>query len=35
MTMNYSLTEKEIQEGYILTCQAHPSSEELTISFDA
>ena len=35
MTMNYSLTEKEIQEGYILTCQAHPASEELTISFDA
>ena len=35
MKMNYSLTDKEIQEGYILTCQAHPSSEELTISYDA
>lgn len=35
MTMNYSLTDKEINEGYILTCQAHPSSEELTVSFDA
>ena len=34
MSMNYSLTDKDIEEGYILTCQAHPSSEELTISFD-
>lgn len=35
MSMNYSLTDKELHEGYILTCQAHPSSEELTITFDA
>lgn len=35
MTMNYSLTDEEIHEGYILTCQAHPSSKEVTISFDA
>lgn len=35
MSMNYSLTDKEIHDGYILTCQAHPSSEELTITFDA
>lgn len=34
MTMNYSLTDEEVEKGYILTCQAHPSSEELTISFD-
>lgn len=35
MTMNYSLTDKDIEEGYVLTCQAHPASEELTISYDA
>ncbi len=35
MTMNFSLTDEEIKEGYILTCQAHPGSEELTISYDA
>lgn len=35
MSMNYSLTDKEVNDGYILTCQAHPSSEELTVSFDA
>jgi len=35
MKMNYSLTDKEVEEGYILTCQAVPASEELTISYDA
>ena len=35
MTMNYSLTDKEVEEGYILTCQAHPSSQEVVISYDA
>jgi ring-1,2-phenylacetyl-CoA epoxidase subunit PaaE len=34
MRMNYSLTEEEIAEGYILTCQAHPASEKVVISFD-
>jgi len=34
MEMNYSLTDEEVKEGYILTCQAHPASEELTITFD-
>lgn len=34
MKINYSLTDKDIEEGYILTCQAHPTSEELIISFD-
>lgn len=34
MKMNYSLTDEEVQDGYILTCQAHPTSEELIVSFD-
>jgi len=34
MKMNYTLTDEDIKKGYILTCQAHPSSEELIISFD-
>jgi ring-1,2-phenylacetyl-CoA epoxidase subunit PaaE len=34
MTLNYSLTDKEVSEGYILTCQAHPTSDELIVSFD-
>jgi ring-1,2-phenylacetyl-CoA epoxidase subunit PaaE len=35
MDVNYTLTDKEVEDGYILTCQAHPNSEELIISFDA
>lgn len=35
MTLNYSLTDQEVEEGYILTCQAHPASEKLVISYDA
>lgn len=35
MKINYSLTDEEVAEGYILTCQAVPTSEKLTISFDA
>lgn len=34
MRLNYSLTEEEIQNGYILTCQAHPTSEKLIVSYD-
>jgi ring-1,2-phenylacetyl-CoA epoxidase subunit PaaE len=34
MTANFSLTDEDINKGYILTCQAHPTSDELTISFD-
>jgi ring-1,2-phenylacetyl-CoA epoxidase subunit PaaE len=35
MNLNYSLTDQEVADGYILTCQAHPASEEVTISYDA
>lgn len=35
MTLNYSLTDEEVRNGYILTCQAHPTSEEIVISYDA
>ena len=34
MTNNYSLTDEEVKKGYILTCQAHPATEELTVSYD-
>lgn len=34
MDMNYSLTDKEVEQGYILTCQSHPQSSELTVDFD-
>ena len=34
MDINYSLEPDDIAAGYILTCQAHPTSETLIISFD-
>lgn len=34
MSINYALTDEEVKEGYILTCQAHPTSEVLKLDFD-
>ena len=34
MDVNYGLEPDEIENGYILTCQAHPTSEKLVVSFD-
>jgi ring-1,2-phenylacetyl-CoA epoxidase subunit PaaE len=31
----FALDEDEIADGYILTCQAHPQSEQVKIDFDA
>lgn len=34
MDNNNALSEEEVKEGYILTCQAHPASEKVRITFD-
>lgn len=34
MKLNYSLTDSEIEEGFILTCQSHAASESLTVNYD-
>ena len=34
MALNQILTENEVSEGLILTCQAHPVSEILSIDYD-
>jgi ring-1,2-phenylacetyl-CoA epoxidase subunit PaaE len=34
MDVNYALEQDELDAGYILTCQAHPTSEKLVVSFD-
>lgn len=34
MEMNYALTDGEVEEGYILTCQSHPTSAKVVVSFD-
>lgn len=34
MDVNYALEKDEVEAGYILTCQAHPITERLVVSFD-
>ena len=34
MDMNYSLAEDDVEEGFILTCQAHPSSDNIYVDYD-
>jgi ring-1,2-phenylacetyl-CoA epoxidase subunit PaaE len=34
MTKNSILTDKEVADGLILTCQAHPTSAEIVVDFD-
>jgi ring-1,2-phenylacetyl-CoA epoxidase subunit PaaE len=34
MDANYSLSEDEVAEGFILACQAHPKSDNVVIDFD-
>lgn len=35
MTANYALTDEEVEEGFILTCQAHPITDNVVIDYDA
>lgn len=34
MKINYALTDNEVKEGFILTCQSHPTSPVLKLDFD-
>jgi ring-1,2-phenylacetyl-CoA epoxidase subunit PaaE len=34
MDLNFALEDEEVEEGFILTCQAHPTSEKVVVSFD-
>lgn len=34
MDVNYALEDDEVEEGYILTCQSHPRSEEVFVDYD-
>lgn len=34
MSSNSILTDSEIQEGFVLTCQAHPTTSKISIDFD-
>lgn len=35
MNANFALTDAEVEEGFILTCQAHPLTETVVIDYDA
>ncbi|MGH3212761.1 MAG: 1,2-phenylacetyl-CoA epoxidase subunit PaaE [Trebonia sp.] len=35
MRRNYALEQREIDAGYVLTCQALPQSEEITVDYDS
>ena len=34
MDANYALGEDEVEQGFILACQAHPVTEEIVVDFD-
>lgn len=34
MDVNYALEEEEIEQGFILTCQSHPRTENVVVDFD-
>lgn len=35
MDANFALTEDEVAQGYVLTCQSHPITENVVIDYDA
>lgn len=35
MDANYALEPEEIERGYVLTCQSHPTSERVVLDYDA
>ena len=35
MDANFALTDAEVEEGFILTCQSHPLTEKVVIDYDA
>ena len=34
MDVNYALEQDEVENGFVLTCQAHPTSEHVVVDFD-
>ena len=34
MMKNYGLTDEEVAQGYVLTCQAMPDSGDIVLSYD-
>jgi ring-1,2-phenylacetyl-CoA epoxidase subunit PaaE len=34
MEVNYGLDEDDVKKGFILTCQSHPTTEEIEVNYD-
>ena len=34
MTENYALEPDELERGYVLTCQSHPTSDAVVVDYD-
>ncbi|MGZ8769493.1 MAG: 2Fe-2S iron-sulfur cluster-binding protein, partial [Aeromicrobium sp.] len=34
MRRNYALEKTEVAEGFVLTCQSYPVSDQVTVDFD-
>lgn len=34
MEVNYALTDQEVEDGYILTCQSHPTTKNMVVDYD-
>ncbi len=34
MDNNFALSDEEVEQGYILTCQAHPVTDNIIVDFD-
>jgi ring-1,2-phenylacetyl-CoA epoxidase subunit PaaE len=34
MTENYALEPDELERGYVLTCQSHPTSDRVVVDYD-
>ncbi len=34
MFVNYALEDEEVEQGYVLTCQAYPTSKKLVVNYD-
>jgi len=34
MDVNYALTDQEVEDGYILTCQSHPTTTKMVVDYD-
>jgi ring-1,2-phenylacetyl-CoA epoxidase subunit PaaE len=35
MDQNWALEPEEVERGYVLTCQSHPTSEKVVLDYDA